>query len=156
MITRAKAGVFKHKLYLTHPTHVSEPLTVSGALSQKEWCEDLKDEFQALILNKTWTLVPASNDCLIIGCNWVFKVKTRSDGTIARHKARLVAKSYPQTAGLDYNEKFIPVIKSAAIRIVLALAVSKGWSLQQLDVNNSFLNGNLFETIYMAQPPGFE
>lgn len=156
MITRAKAGVFKPKLYLTHRSHVSEPLTVTDALSQKEWCAAMNDEFKALISNKTWTLVPVPNDCPVIGCKWVFKVKTLPDGTIARRKARLVANGYSQTAGLDYHETFSPVVKPTTIRIILALAVSKGWTLQQLDVNNAFLNGNLTETIYMAQPPGFE
>lgn len=71
-------------------------------------------------------------------------------------KARLVARGYTQEAGVDYYETFSPVIKAATVRIVLSLAVSKGWSLRQVDVNKAFLNGELEETIFIAaEPQGF-
>jgi hypothetical protein len=57
---------------------------------------------------------------------------------------------------LDYEDTFSPIVKSATICIVLSLAVSKGWSLRQLDVQNVFLHGILEEDFYMQQPPGFE
>ncbi|KAG8482395.1 hypothetical protein CXB51_027330 [Gossypium anomalum] len=83
-------------------------------------------------------------------------VKRNADGTVDRYKARLVAKGFSQHAGLDFRDTFSPVVRAVTIRTVLALAVMKGWSLRQVDVNNAFLNGVLTEKVYMSQPPGFD
>lgn len=85
----------------------------------------------------------------------MFRVKHNPNGTIERHKERLVAKGFHQQQGIDYTDTFSPVIKPATIRAVLSLVVSRGWSLHQLDVKNAFLYGFLKEDAYMTQPPGF-
>jgi len=68
----------------------------------------------------------------------------------------VVAKGFRQRLGHDYNETFFPVLKPVAVRILLTLAILNNWPLQQLDVNNAFLNGLLEEEVYMQQPSGFE
>lgn len=112
-------------------------------------------EFNALLLNRTWRLVPFDASMNVIGCKWVFRVKRKSDGTVERYKARLVAKGFNQVAGEDYSETFSPVVKPTTVRLLLAFAVSQGWSMRQLDVHNAFLNGQVSEDIYMKQPPGY-
>lgn len=112
-------------------------------------------EFDALVKNRTWTLVPPSSSYKVISCKWVYKVKLKPNGEVERNKARLVARGFNQAFGIDYFETFSPVIKPATIRIILALVVRYNWVLKQLDVHNAFLDGDLSEDVYMCQPPGF-
>jgi hypothetical protein len=112
-------------------------------------------EFDALLQNQTWTLVPSHPSQNIIGCKWVFRVKRKADGSVERHKARLVAKGFHQQAGVDYDETYSPVIKPTTVRTVLFIAISSGWSLRQIDIQNAFLHGNLSEEVFMSQPPGY-
>jgi histone deacetylase 1/2 len=116
----------------------------------------MQEEYNALMENKTWTLVPSSSNKNLSDCKWVYRIKQRADGTIDRYKARLVAKGFKQRYGIDYEDTFSPIVKIATIWIVLSIAISRDWSLRQLDVKNVFLHGVLEEEVYMKQPPGFE
>ncbi|WOG93565.1 hypothetical protein DCAR_0312851 [Daucus carota subsp. sativus] len=131
-----------------------EPTCVSQAVKDSNWRSAMSTEFNALIQNGTWTLVPKRNQN-VIGCKWVFRLKRNSDGTIARYKARLVAKGFHQRPGIDFTHTFAPVTKPVTIRVILSIALSKGWPLRQLDINNAFLNGTLSQQVFMQQPPGF-
>jgi hypothetical protein len=99
-------------------------------------------EYSALMKNRTWHLVPPQKGRNVIDCKWLYKIKRKVDGSLDRYKARLVAKGFKQRHGLDYEETFSPVFKPATIRTILSLAVSKGWSMRQLDVQNAFLHAN--------------
>ena len=115
----------------------------------------MEQEYHALLRNKTWTLVPPPPRVNAVDSKWVFKVKKHFDGSIERYKARLVARGFRQRYGLDYENTFSLVVKPTTIRLLLSLAVTRGWSLHQLDVQNAFLHGVLEEEVYMRQPPGF-
>jgi Reverse transcriptase (RNA-dependent DNA polymerase)/gag-polypeptide of LTR copia-type/GAG-pre-integrase domain len=164
MITRTKTKNLKPKEFPNHQlysiTHLAsdkpiEPTCYSQAIKDPNWRQAMAREITALAQNATWDLVPPSQGAHVIGAKWVFKIKLRSDGSVERYKARLVAKGYNQQEGLDYMETFSPVVKPATIRIVLTIALSHHWPIHQLDVNNAFLHGDLAETVYMEQPPGF-
>ncbi|KAK1662019.1 hypothetical protein QYE76_050178 [Lolium multiflorum] len=133
----------------------AEPRHYTAAMQIPHWRSAMELEYQALLKNDTWTLVPPKPGVNIIDCKWVFKVKKHVDGSIERYKARLVAKGFKQRYGLDYEDTFSPVVKPATIRVLLSLAVTRGWSLRQLDVQDAFLHGVLDEEVYMRQPPGF-
>jgi histone deacetylase 1/2 len=131
-----------------------EPDNVQEALADPHWKASMDEEFSALHHNATWHLVRADYGRNIIDCKWVYKVKCKADGTIDRYKARLVAKGFKQQYGIDYEDTFSPIVKSATVHLVLALAISRKCKLRQLDVKNMFLHGVL-EEVYMRQPPGF-
>ncbi|XP_074265513.1 uncharacterized protein LOC141587950 [Silene latifolia] len=114
-----------------------------------------EDEFRALKENHTWDLVPKPSDANIIRCLWLYQHKFNSDGSLQWYKARLVVNGKSQQVGVDCEETFSPVIKPTTIRTVLSLAVSRSWPIHQLDVKNAFLHGDLAETVYMHQQPGF-
>jgi hypothetical protein len=157
MQTRSKHGIFKPKpCYTAHLDYaLTEPPNFKIASQLSQWCQAMKDEYDALIKQATWSLVPPPPNHNVVGCKWVYKLKTHSDGSIARYKARLVAKGFHQQQGVDFDETFSPVIKPPTVRMVLSLAVSLNWPLRQLDVSNAFLHGILKEEVYMSQPQGY-
>jgi histone deacetylase 1/2 len=150
-------GITKKKtIFDLSTTKISEPHTLSQALKDSNWTQAMDLEIAALHKNHTWDLVDQPAVVNIIGCKWVYKLKHKPNGSIDRYKARLVAKGYHQTLGLDYFETFSLVVKTATIRIILTITINFQWEIRQLDVHNAFLNGELEEQVYMAQPPGYK
>ena len=90
-----------------------------------------------------------------IGCKWIFKKKTDMEGNVITYKAKLVAKGYRQRQGIDYDKTFSPVAMLKSIRILLAIVAHYNYDKWKKDVKMTFLNGNLFEEVYMTQLEGF-
>lgn len=120
------------------------------------WLVAIEEEMQALYNNQTWTLVPRPKNVNVIGSKWIFQTKFKEDGSVERHKARLMTQGYSQIEGLDFEETYNPVIKPTTIRVVLAIAVTSSWKIKQLDVKNAFLHGFLNKALYIEQPPRFK
>jgi hypothetical protein len=115
----------------------------------------MQEEYNSLLENQTWDLVPLPSGRKIVICRWFYRTKSAIDGQISRYKARLVTKGFQQVHGIDYDETFAPVAKMDSIRLALAIAEVKGWEVHQMDVKNSFLHVDLSKEIYMEQPQGF-
>lgn len=132
------------------------PVNYRQACLSEDWSNAMKEEFESLIKNQTWSLVPMPPGRKAITTKWVYTIKYNGDGTVARHKARFVARGFSQIENIDYQEIFAPVAKMESIRMVLALAAKYTWEMVQFDIRTAFLNGPLNEEIYVEQAPGFE
>ncbi|CAI7847768.1 unnamed protein product [Closterium sp. NIES-53] len=121
-----------------------EPATVQQALGgeyKEKWREAMDRELKALKERNTWKVVPismAQNKTILTG-KWVFRVKTKADGTIDKFKARWVVRGFDQEHRRDFTETFAPVSRHTSLRILLAVAAMKRKKLRQIDVANAFL-----------------
>ena len=105
--------------------------------------------------NRVWDLVDLPLGRKTIGKKWVLNIKHKVDGTIDRYKTRLIAKGCTQQEGIDYEETFLPMVRFASIRFILAIVAGMDLELHQMDVKTTFLNGEIDEEIF-DQPLGFE
>ena len=139
--------------------HQEEPKTYKEAISSEKaenWKMAMAEEMDSLKENQVWKLVPLPPEQKLIKSKWVFKLKTRPDGTIQRYKARLVIKGYSQEEDIDYHETFSPVVHWDTVRTLLNISVVEKLVMAQFDVKTAFLYGDLQEDIFMSQPQGFE
>ncbi|CAI7770566.1 unnamed protein product [Closterium sp. NIES-54] len=136
-----------------------EPATVQQALGgehKEKWREAMDKELKALQERNTWKAVPigvAQNKTILTG-KWVFRVKTKADGTIDKFKARWVIRGFDQEHGRDFTETFAPVSRHTSLRILLAIAAMKKKKLRQIDIANAFLYAPVDAEIYVELPHG--
>jgi len=132
-----------------------EPKSYKEAILDENWRCAVSDEIVSLENLGTWTVEDLPPGKKALGCKWVFRLKYKSDGTLERHKARLVVLGNKQTEGIDYSETFAPVAKMVTVRAFLQQVASLDWEVHQMDVHNAFLHGDLDEEVYIKFPPGF-
>ena len=115
----------------------------------------MNEELDALHKNHTWDMIDFPPGQFVVGCRWVYKIKTKADGSVERYKACLVARGFTQEYGIDYEETFAPIARLTFFRCLIAVVVVHRWPLYQMDVKNAFLNGDLYEEVYMQPSPGY-
>jgi hypothetical protein len=161
MVTRAKDGFRLPHDRLTLVAMASSsspsaiPTSVLAALTDLNWRAAMEEEYETLMSNGTWELVPQPRGSNVITGKWVFTHKFLSDETFNRYKAHWILRGFTQCPGVDYDETFSSVVKPATVCTVLTLAASRTWLIQQLDVKNVFLHGTLSETVFCSRPTGF-
>ena len=134
---------------------LQEPMNFHEASSNPLWQQAMKEELDALHKTGTWDLVDLLSGKYAISCKWVYKIKTRSDGTIDRYKARLIPRGFTQEYGIDYEKTSAHVARLSFVRTLVVVSAARKWLLFHMDVKNAFLNGELLEEVYMKLPPGY-
>lgn len=136
-----------------------EPSSYEEAIKSEqntEWKRAIVEELESLDENQTWEIIDKPSDCAnVVGSKWVFKLKTAPNED-PKYKARVVAKGFSQSDGIDFKETFAPVVRYDTVRVILSLAAIYDMEIAQFDVKTAFLNGILEETIYMKVPEGVE
>nr|GEW35092.1 ribonuclease H-like domain-containing protein [Tanacetum cinerariifolium] len=157
MVTRAKAGLFKPLERMNCHVTTTLPLHCSHvhALRDPNWKEAMLDEYNALITNGKWVLVPRPSNVNVVRSKWLFKHKFNADCSLSRYKARLVENGCSQQQGINCDETFSPVVKPATIRTVLSLAVSRDWPIHQLHVKECFSSCDLCMGLSKPRVLGF-
>lgn len=138
--------------------HASDPVNlndVTGRSDEEKWRKAMEEELSSLNENNTWELTSLPKDKRTVKTKWVFRTKRDRDGNVVRYKARLVAKGFSQRYGIDYDETYAPVVRYTSVRLLMALAASKGLKIHQMDAVTAFLQGEIEEDIYLEQPDGF-
>lgn len=132
MITRSKSGAIKPKpiyVVLTKGTYTSDHTTPFEAFKTPHWRKAMEVEYESLIKNNTWKLVPYNGQKLV-DYKWAFRTKMAADGSVEWYKARLVAKGFQQDPRINVGETFSPVAKLANVRLILAIATSLNWKVK--------------------------
>eukprot|EP00253_Pinus_taeda_P029167 PITA_29167 len=114
------------------------------------------EEYNSIIRNSVWDVVPRHQGKSVVSSRWLYKVKHATDGSVEKHKARFVSWGFSQVEGIDYDETFASIARYSSIRLILALSAQMGWKMHQMDVKITFLNGKIEEEVYIEQPKGFE
>src|SRR5713226_8225588 len=133
-----------------------EPSNYEEEEEKKEWKVDMIEEYQSIMKNDVWDVVPRPEGKSVVTSKWIYKIKHAADGSIEKYKARFVVRGFSQKEGIDYEETFAPVARYTSIISVLALAAVMKWKIHQMDVKTAFLNGVVEEEVYVEQPLGFE
>jgi hypothetical protein len=113
-------------------------------------------EYQSIMKNEVWEIVPRSKNKDGVSYRWLFKIKHATNRSIEKYKAIFVAHGFSQKEGIDYEETFTHVAKNTSIRTIIALAAKMKWKLYQMDVKIDFRNGVIEEEMYIEKPQGFE
>ncbi|KAK3035841.1 hypothetical protein RJ639_032978 [Escallonia herrerae] len=152
--TQISEDAESNQSFVNQLSTVSIPHNVHEALADPRWKKAMNEKMKSLQENKTWEVIDRPPGKKLVRCRWIYTVKYKADGTIERFKLRLVAKGYTQTYGIDYTKTFALVAKINTVRVLLSLVANLNWPLQQFDVKNAFLHGELSEEVYMELPPG--
>ena len=105
----------------------SEPSSFKEAAQHDVWQEDMVEEYDSIMKNQVWEVVPRPQGKKVVGSRWIYKVKHAADGSVEKYKPCFVEKGFSQKEGIDYEKTFAPVARYSSIRTIIALAAEMGW-----------------------------
>ena len=149
-----------HELYLAAAIEEEvkqSPATIQEALSgehKAKWEAAMNSEMLSLQENGVYEIVDVPTCKKVVKSKWVLRIKTNERGEIEKYKARVVAKGFSQVEGVDYDQTLSPTVRFERIRQLVAMGISKGLHMHQMDVTTAFLYAPLKEEVYMEQPEG--
>ncbi|GJS15410.1 gag-pol polyprotein [Tanacetum coccineum] len=124
-------------------------------MADSAWIESMQEELHQFDRLDVWELVDIPLCKNVINLKWLWKNKRDEENTVIRNKSCLVAKGYAQKEGIDFEESFAPVALLEVVRLFIAYAAHKSFTVYQMDVKTAFLYGPLKEEVYVNQPDGF-
>jgi hypothetical protein len=134
----------------------NEPTFFEEAIHKKEWANAMTKEYQTIIKNDVWEIVPRLKSKDVVSSKWLYKIQHVVDGSIEKYKTMFIARGFSQKEGIEYEETFSPVAIYTSIRTIISLAAKMKSKLHQMDVKTTFFNGVIEEEVYIEQPQGFE
>nr|GEV16259.1 retrovirus-related Pol polyprotein from transposon TNT 1-94 [Tanacetum cinerariifolium] len=132
-----------------------DPKIIMEAMDDSAWIEEMQDELHQFNGLEVWELVDKLFGKTVIKLKWLWKNKKDEDETVIQNKERVVDKGYAQEEGIDFKESFSPFAQLEAVQIIVAYAPHKSFTIYQMDIKTTFLNGLLKEEVYVAQLDGF-
>jgi hypothetical protein len=93
------------------------------------WVDAMVEEYDSIVKNSTWEIVPRPVNKSVVGSRWIYKVKQAFDGSVEKYKARSMARGFSHIEGIDYDETFAPVARYSSIKSILALSPQMGWRI---------------------------
>jgi hypothetical protein len=94
----------------------SKPSTYEEVAKQQVWKDAMMEEYQSIMKNDVWEVVPRPEGKSVVTSKWIYKIKHVADGSIEKYKARFVARGFSQKEGEDYDETFAPVARRSVHR----------------------------------------
>ena len=132
----------------------SEPSSFEEAAQHDVWREAMVEEYDSIMKNQVWEVVPRPEGKKVVGFRWIYKVKHATDGSMQKYKVRFVEKGFSHKEGIDYEETFALVARYSSIQSIISLATEMGWHVHQMDIKTALLNGVIEEEVYIEQLEG--
>ena len=108
---------------------VIEPSSFEEAVEDPAWVDAMVEEYDSIVRNNAWEIVPRPEGKSVVGSRWIYKVKQAADGSVEKYKAKIFARGFSHIEGIDYEETFAPVARYSSIQTILALSMQMGWNI---------------------------